>query len=240
MRGSVRWGFARSTYSPLKVGKFWRKTQSIWTVDQGWPRRRRPGCAVSSPRSTPTMPRCRRARRNWSTCFSPRSTQTVPCGHARRNWSTCFSPRLPPTSVKPWTGPAEDLRRARLIADVFADFERLLAEPKRSPVAGDAWLAPASLIQRRIAMAKSSATRKPRSQEAEKGKAQARGDRPDVVRAQPPEIDGDEGRSRQEEIAGRNATWIPCDHRETVRNRRDSIIIVGEVTCCLVPTTHWP
>ncbi len=49
---------------------------------------------------------------------------------------------------------AEDLRRARLIADVFADFERLLAEPKRSPVAGDAWLAPASLIQRRIAMAK--------------------------------------------------------------------------------------
>ena len=36
----------------------------------------------------------------------------------------------------------------------FADFERLLAEPKRSPVADDAWLAPASLIQRRIAMAK--------------------------------------------------------------------------------------
>jgi hypothetical protein len=50
------------------------------------------------------------------------------------------------------TPTAEDLRRARLIADVFADFERLLAEPKRSPVAGDAW--PASLIQRRTAMAK--------------------------------------------------------------------------------------
>jgi hypothetical protein len=49
---------------------------------------------------------------------------------------------------------AEDLRRARLIADVFADFERLLAAPKRSPVGGDAWLAPASLVQRRIAMAK--------------------------------------------------------------------------------------
>jgi hypothetical protein len=49
---------------------------------------------------------------------------------------------------------AEDLRRARLIADVFADFERLLAAPKRSSVARDAWLAPASLIQRRIAMAK--------------------------------------------------------------------------------------
>jgi hypothetical protein len=31
---------------------------------------------------------------------------------------------------------AEDLTRARLIADVFADFERLLAAPKRSPVAG--------------------------------------------------------------------------------------------------------
>ena len=49
------------------------------------------------------------------------------------------------------TPTAEDLRRARLIADVFADFERLLAEPKRSPVGGNAW--PASLIQRRIAMA---------------------------------------------------------------------------------------
>ena len=49
---------------------------------------------------------------------------------------------------------AGDLSRARLIADVFADFERPLAAPKRSPVAGYAWLAPASLIQRRIAMAK--------------------------------------------------------------------------------------
>jgi hypothetical protein len=49
---------------------------------------------------------------------------------------------------------AEDLRRARLNSDVFADFERLLAEPKRSPVGCNAWLAPASLIQRRIAMAK--------------------------------------------------------------------------------------
>ncbi|MGH6796103.1 MAG: hypothetical protein ACREDH_13125, partial [Methylocella sp.] len=35
-----------------------------------------------------------------------------------------------------------------------ADFERLLAEPKRAPVADDARLAPAGLIQRRIAMAK--------------------------------------------------------------------------------------
>ena len=50
------------------------------------------------------------------------------------------------------TPTAEDLWRPRLIADVFADFERLLAEPKRSPVGGNAW--PASLIQRRIAMAK--------------------------------------------------------------------------------------
>jgi hypothetical protein len=49
---------------------------------------------------------------------------------------------------------AEDLRWATLIADVFADFERLLAEQKRSPVAGDAGLVRASLIQRRIAMAK--------------------------------------------------------------------------------------
>jgi len=48
----------------------------------------------------------------------------------------------------------EYLRWARLIADVFADFARLLAEQKRSPLAGDAGLAPASLIQRRIAMAK--------------------------------------------------------------------------------------
>jgi hypothetical protein len=49
---------------------------------------------------------------------------------------------------------AEDPRRATLIADVFADFKRLLADPKNPPVAGDAGLAPTSLIQRRIAMAK--------------------------------------------------------------------------------------
>jgi hypothetical protein len=48
---------------------------------------------------------------------------------------------------------AEDPRRATLIADVFADFKRLLADPK-NPLAGDAGLAPTSLIQRRIAMAK--------------------------------------------------------------------------------------
>jgi protein ImuA len=26
-------------------------------------------------------------------------------GRARRNWSTCFSPRLPPTGLKPWPRP---------------------------------------------------------------------------------------------------------------------------------------
>ncbi|MGC2224053.1 MAG: hypothetical protein WA624_17755 [Methylocella sp.] len=48
----------------------------------------------------------------------------------------------------------EEPRRARLIADVFADFERLLAGSKNPRAAGDAWLAPASLVQGRIAMAK--------------------------------------------------------------------------------------
>ena len=52
------------------------------------------------------------------------------------------------------TPAAEDPTRATLIADVFADFERLLAELKHPPVAGDLGLAPASLIQKRIAMAK--------------------------------------------------------------------------------------
>jgi hypothetical protein len=52
------------------------------------------------------------------------------------------------------TPAAEDLRRARLIADVFADFERLLAEPINPHVTGDAGLAQASLVQRKIAMAK--------------------------------------------------------------------------------------
>jgi hypothetical protein len=50
--------------------------------------------------------------------------------------------------------PAPDPRRATLIADVFADFKRLLAEPKHPPLAGDAGPAPASLVQRRTAMAK--------------------------------------------------------------------------------------
>ncbi len=52
------------------------------------------------------------------------------------------------------TPAAEDPTRATLIADVFADFERLLAESKHPPIAGDLGLAPASLIQKRIAMAK--------------------------------------------------------------------------------------
>ena len=42
------------------------------------------------------------------------------------------------------TPAAEDPRRATLIADVFADFERLLAESKHSPGAGDARLAPST------------------------------------------------------------------------------------------------
>ncbi len=112
---------------------------------------------------------------------------------------------------------AEDLRRARLIADVFADFERLLAEPKNPPVAGVAGLAQVSHIQKEDCDGKRSATREPRSQEAEKGKAQDRGGRPGAVRAQSPKIDGGEGRSRQEEIARRNAIWRTRDQRETVR-----------------------
>jgi len=53
-----------------------------------------------------------------------------------------------------WIGVSLDEARNRSANNpTFADFERLLAEPKRSPVAGDAWLAPASLIQRRIANA---------------------------------------------------------------------------------------
>ena len=52
------------------------------------------------------------------------------------------------------TPAAEDPGRATLIADVFADFKRLLAEPKHPPLAGDAGLAPAGLIRRKIAMAK--------------------------------------------------------------------------------------
>ena len=72
---------------------------------------------------------------------------------------------------------------------------------------------------------KRSATRKPRSQEAEKGKAQGRGDRPGAIRAQPLEIDGGEGRSKQEEIARRNATWLTCDRRETVRVGPDSAVL---------------
>ncbi len=52
------------------------------------------------------------------------------------------------------TPAGEDPRRATLIADVFADFKRLLAELKHPPIAGDAGLAPASLVQRKIAMAK--------------------------------------------------------------------------------------
>jgi len=42
------------------------------------------------------------------------------------------------------TPAAEDPRRATLIADVFADFERLLAESKHPPGAGDAGLAPST------------------------------------------------------------------------------------------------
>jgi hypothetical protein len=42
------------------------------------------------------------------------------------------------------TPAAEDPRRATLIADVFADFEGLLAESKHLPGAGDAGLSPST------------------------------------------------------------------------------------------------
>jgi RNA-directed DNA polymerase len=54
-------------------------------------------------------------------------------------------------------------------------------------------LAPVSLIQRRITMAKGQ----------QRGNRETRGDRAGLVRARTPEIDGGEGRSRQEEIARR-------------------------------------
>ncbi len=46
------------------------------------------------------------------------------------------------------TPAAEDPRRATLIADVFADFKRLLAESKHSPGAGDTGLAPNAAFRR--------------------------------------------------------------------------------------------
>src|SRR5580692_2244367 len=47
-----------------------------------------------------------------------------------------------------------------------------------------------------------------------------------------------EGRSRQEEIARRNATWFTCDQRETVRNYRD----VGGTSDqrMQLSTARWP
>jgi hypothetical protein len=73
------------------------------------------------------------------------------------------------------TPAAEDPRRATLITDVFADFKRLLADPKHSPVAGDPGLAPASPVQRRIAMAKGQqrGTREAKKPKKEKPKAAA-------------------------------------------------------------------
>jgi hypothetical protein len=81
MRSCVRrvFWFARSTYSPLKGGKFWLSTQSIWTVDEERPSRTRSASGVSS----------------------PRSRQTMPCWGRDRTWNTVFSPGLPPTGMKP-------------------------------------------------------------------------------------------------------------------------------------------
>ena len=65
--------------------------------------------------------------------------------------------------------------RAGLIADVFADFERLLAEPKRPPGAGDAGPAPPTLVQRKPAMAKGQqrGTREAKKPKQEKPKVAA-------------------------------------------------------------------
>ncbi len=71
--------------------------------------------------------------------------------------TTFFSRRLPQTGVKQGPGPlfsglsantptAEGPRRIRVITDVFAGFERLLAEPKEPCIAGDARRATASAI----------------------------------------------------------------------------------------------
>src|SRR4051812_40469528 len=123
MRGYVRWVFARSVYSPLEVSKFWWRTQSIWTVGEGWPRRRRPGCGVSSPQSMVPTPRCGCPRRNW-TFLSPQPAT---------GWGEAVAKARYLLILFAQTPAAEDPRRATLIADVFADFERLLAESKHPP-----------------------------------------------------------------------------------------------------------
>ncbi|MGH6935519.1 MAG: hypothetical protein ACRED2_04925 [Methylocella sp.] len=96
-------------------------------------------------------------------------------------------PHLFPAGLKWWPGPViflilfvqtpatEDARRATLIADGFAGFKRLLADSKHPPVAGEAGLAPASLGQRRIAMAKGQqrGTREAKKPKKEKPKISA-------------------------------------------------------------------
>lgn len=73
------------------------------------------------------------------------------------------------------TPAAANLRRAKLIADVFADFERLLAESKGPPVAGNTGRAPVSFMQKRIAMAKGQlrGTREAKKPKKEKPKVAA-------------------------------------------------------------------
>src|ERR1700730_4463009 len=119
MRGCVRWVFARSTWSPLKASKFWWGTQSIWMVDEGWPRRRRLGCGVSSPWSTPP-------------------THILLAAAPATGWDEAVAKARYLLILLAQTPAAEDPRRATLIADVFGDFKRLLAESKHPPAAGDA------------------------------------------------------------------------------------------------------
>jgi hypothetical protein len=59
--GTKEWhGFKLGAVLAEALGK---PVRMLNDVDEGWPRKRRPGCGVSSPRSKPTMPRCGCARR---------------------------------------------------------------------------------------------------------------------------------------------------------------------------------
>jgi hypothetical protein len=98
------------------VGKFWQRTLSIWTVDEGWPRRRRPDAAsVRHRRADHAAVRTRQEELEHFLLAAPAT-----------DWGEAVAKARYLLRLFARTPAAEDPRRVRLIADVLADFERLL------------------------------------------------------------------------------------------------------------------
>ena len=132
MLGCFHW-VSRSTYSPLKVGKL-----AEHTIDLDGRR------GMAAQKATGMRRQLAAVDAAHAALPMRQEELDILLAAPATGWGEAVAKARYLLILFAQTPAAEDPRRATLIADVFADFERLLAESKHSPGAGDAGLAPST------------------------------------------------------------------------------------------------